>query len=170
MRHHLAWVGFLCLTVACGCSKDAPPPPSADEEKIVRERFAELQSAIKSGDADKLWAMLDKRSQTDADRIAQGIRTSYEKASNEEKAEQEKALGLTGAELTTLTGKGFLKAGPFHKKYHELPDGQIEKVVVGKEGATVHFLEPDGDKEKAAFVRQDGQWKAWLTMPKADNK
>lgn len=172
MRHPFRCVGLLCLVVALGCSKEAErtatpsPASSPDEEKAVREKFAELQSAIQGRDSEKLWALLEKRSQADAERTAQEVRANYEKASPQEKSAQEKTLGLTSAELAGLTGKGFLKTNAFHKKYHELPEGKIERVVLGKDGATVHFLEPDGDKEKVIFVRQDGEWKVWLTMPK----
>jgi hypothetical protein len=37
-------------------------------------------------------------------------------------------------------------------------------VDIPGENATVYFLDEEGDKEKAIFLRQDGQWKTWLTM------
>jgi hypothetical protein len=37
-------------------------------------------------------------------------------------------------------------------------------VDIQGDNATVYYLEWDGDKEKAIFVRQQGEWKAWLTM------
>jgi hypothetical protein len=154
------------MAVALGCSKTTERPP-ADEEGAVRERFSELQTALRSRDAEKLWMLLDSRSQADAERAAKAIQTAYTQANPEEKAEQEKDLGLTKAELTGLTGKGFLKTKRFQKKYHEVPDGKIDKVVIQGDSATIYFLEPDGDKEKAILVRQDGLWKVWLTMPKA---
>src|SRR5262249_10480366 len=102
---------------------------------------------------------------TDADRAAKSVQAAYAKASSEEKAELEKSLGLNGAELAGLMGKGFLKTKRFQGKYHDLPGSTIEKVVIQGASATVHYLERDGDKEKAILVRQDGQWKVWLTMP-----
>jgi hypothetical protein len=136
-----------------------------DEEAAVREKFAELQAAIKDHDSDKLWALLDARSRADAERAAKDIQTAHAQAGAEEKTKQEESLGLNGDELAKLTGMGFLKSKRFHGKYHELPDSQIEKVVVQEDSATIHYLEPDGDKEKAILVRQGGQWKVWLTMP-----
>jgi hypothetical protein len=68
--------------------------------------------------------------------------------------------------LAKLDGKGFLKTKRFQKKYHEIPEGKIDKVDIQGESATIYFLDDEGDKEKAIFLRQDGQWKAWLTMPK----
>jgi hypothetical protein len=156
--------GILCVALVLGCSK-APDSSPAEEEGAVRAQFAALQAALKGGDPDKLWMLLDSKSQADAERAAKTIQTTYGKASAEEKAEQEKALGLTGPELAGLTGKGFLKTKRFQRKYHDLPDSTIEKVLIQGESATVHYLESDGDKEKAIFVRQDGKWKAWLTMP-----
>jgi hypothetical protein len=94
------------------------------------------------------------------------MQTAHGGAGAEEKAKQEAALGLPGAELTGLTGKGFLKTKRFQRKYHELPDSTIEKVTVQGNNATAYYLEPDGDKEKLLLVRQEGQWKVWLAMPK----
>ena len=132
----------------------------------MREQFAELQSALKNRDTDKLWTLLDSKSRADAERAAKDIQTAHAKATTEEKTRQEEALGLTAAELAGLTGKGFLKTKRFQKKYHELPDGKIEKIVIQGDSATVYYIEADGDKEKAILVRQDGRWKVWLTMPR----
>ena len=162
----LSWTNFLCMAVVLGCSSKPSDRPATDEEGAVREKFAELQSAIKSRDAEELWALLNDRSRADAERAAKAIQTAYNQAGAEEKAKQEEALGLSGTELAGLNGKGFLKTKRFQKKYHEVPDGKIDKVVIQRESATVYFLEPDGDKEKAILVRQDGQWKVWFTMPK----
>jgi hypothetical protein len=152
---------------AVGCSsRPTGGPPAADQEAEVRAAFAELQAALGARDADKLWALLDGKSQADAEREARGIQASYAKAGAEERAKQEGALGLTGPELAGLTGKGFLKTKRFHGRYHEVPDSEIEKVAVEGENATVYYLEPDGDKEKLILVRREGRWKAWLTMPR----
>jgi hypothetical protein len=163
----LGWASLLCMVVTLGCSsKPGDHPPSADEEGAVRQKFAELRSAIKTRDAEKLWELLDDRSRADAERTAKNIQIAYNQAGAEEKAKQEEALGLSGTELAKLDGKGFLKTKRFQKKYHDLPDGKIDKVDIQGENATVYFLDEEGDNEKAVFVRQDGQWKAWLTMPK----
>jgi hypothetical protein len=68
--------------------------------------------------------------------------------------------------LIGLTGIGFLKTKRFEQKYDELPDSIIDKVVVQGNSATIHYHEADGDREKAILVRQNGEWKAWLTMPR----
>ncbi|HEY7331159.1 MAG TPA: hypothetical protein VH592_26220 [Gemmataceae bacterium] len=155
------------MSVVLGCATKPNEQPSASEEGAVREKFAELQSVIKENNNEKLWAMLDTRSQADAEKAAKDIQTAYKQAGAEEKTKQEEALGLKGMEIAELNGKSFLKTKRFQKKYDEVPEGKIENVVVQGESATIHFLEPDGDKEKAILVRQDGQWKVWLTMPKA---
>jgi hypothetical protein len=164
-NNRLQYVGLLVMALAVGCSK-APERPAAGEEEAARKTFAELQSAIKSQDADKLWMLLDSKSQADAERAAKDIQTAHRTASAEEKSKQEESLGMPGAELTGLTGKGFFKTKRFQKKYHEFPESSIEKIVVQGDNAAVHFLEPDGDHEKMIFVRKDGQWKAWLPLPK----
>lgn len=167
---HLNWASLVCMSVVFGCATKPTEQPAANEEGAVREKFAELQSAIKEGDTERLWAMLDARSRADAEKAAKEIQTTYNQAGAEEKAKQEEALGLKGPELAELNGKGFLKTKRFQKKYDEVPEGKIENVVMQGDSATIHFLEPDGDKEKAILVRQDGQWKVWLTMPKAKKR
>jgi hypothetical protein len=166
IRRRLALSVVLFGTLAAGCSGTVPQPTAnSNEEAQVRERFQELQATLQSADADKLWRMLDRRSQTDADRVAKSIQTAYAGATSQEKGNLEETLGLTAAELATLSGKGYLKSKRFRRKYEELPLGKIDKVVIQEGKATVYFDEPDGDKEKAYFIREDGQWNAWLTMP-----
>jgi hypothetical protein len=161
------WTGLLLIALTGGCSPKPADNLPTDQEGPVREKVAELQATLKSGDSDKLWALLSAKSQADAERAASAIKTAYTKATTqEEKTKQEEATGLTGTELAGLKGKGFLKTKRFQKKYHELPDSKIEKVTVEKGSATVHYLEPDGDNEKLILLHEDGQWKAWLTMPK----
>jgi hypothetical protein len=153
------------VVAALGCSK-APDALPADEESAVRAQFVAVQGALNSGDADQLWMLLDSKSRADAERAAKAVRATYAKASPAEKAEQEKSLGLSGSELAGLTGRGYLKTRRFEGKYHDMPGSSVEKVVVQGDSATVHYLESDGDHEKAVFVRQDGQWRAWLPMPR----
>jgi hypothetical protein len=160
------WVGFLFVAFGGGCSTKPADRPADDDERVVRRTFAELQSAIKNHDADKLWGLMDSKSRAEAEKTAKDIQAARAKASAEEKAKQEEALGLTETELAELTGRGILKSKRFQNKYHELPESQIEKVAVQADNATVHYLEPDGDHEKMILVRQEGQWKVWLAMPR----
>jgi hypothetical protein len=165
-----SWVGLWFVALAGGCSTKPTARPTSDEEGAVRGTFADLQAAIKNHDADKLWAMLDGKSQAEAEKTVKDLQAAHAKASAEEKAKQEEALGVTGADLAGLTGRGFVKTKRFQNKYHELPDSKAEKVVVQGDNATVHYLEPDGDHEKMILVRQDGQWKVWLAMPKLSKR
>ena len=163
----VSWAGLLLMVSAGGCANpqttEAPP---ADPDASVRQRFAELQAVLKSGDADKLWELLADRSRADAERVAKDIQQTYAKAGPEAKAKQEKELGLPGTELAGLTGKGTLKTKLFRKRYDEVPDSKIEKVEVHGDNATLYYLEPDGENEKLIFLRQEGQWKVWLTVPR----
>jgi hypothetical protein len=159
----------LLLALAVGCSSPTTSLPAADEEGAVRAQFAALQSAIKAGDVDKLWMMLVRHSIIEAERAAMDIQNAYAKAGKEEKAKQEAELGLAGAELAGLRGKGLLKTKGVQGKFHELPDSTIEKVAVKGDYATVNYLEPDGAKEELILFRQDDQWKVWLEMPKVSN-
>jgi hypothetical protein len=153
----------LGLTVGCSAPPSASQPKGDDQ---VQEAFAAFQAAMKARDADKLWALLDSESQADAERAAQGIKTAYEKASAEDKAQQEKALGLSGAELASLSGRGFLKSKRFLGKYDEIVESKLDKVTVQGDSATAAYTEADGDKEKLTLVRQDGRWKVSVPMPR----
>jgi hypothetical protein len=157
---------ILILLLAAGCSPNTNRPTTADEAS-VRDAFTAFQAALKAEDADKLWALLDSDSQADAGRAAEAIQAAYRKASPEAKAEQEKSLGLAAKDLTGLDGKGFLKTLRFKGKYEEVADSQIEKISVQGDRATVAYIEPDGDHEKLTLVRQDGQWRVSVPMPKA---
>lgn len=176
----MRWTNRWSLTVAllgslaAGCSgppAPAPKPAAArTAETEVRGRFEELQAAFKAGDTDKLWAMLDPKSQADAEQAAKAVQAAYTVGKPEEKAKVEESLGLSAAELAVLSGKTYLRTKRFRGKFHELPESKIDKVTVQDDKATVYFDEPDGDKEKAIFLRQDGTWKVWLTIPKMSSK
>jgi hypothetical protein len=169
MRHSATRIIHLILlgSLAAGCTKPAASNAPKGEDEPVRQTFAALQAALKAKDADKLWALLDSESQADAERAAKAVQEAYTKAPPEAKTEQEKALGLPGAERSGLTGKGFLKTKRFLGKYDEVSESKIDKVTVQGDSATVNYTEPDGDKEKLSLVRQSGQWKVSLPMPKA---
>jgi predicted nucleic acid-binding Zn-ribbon protein len=162
----LAWLTCFCAAFAFGCSKTTDAAPSGDESR-VRETFTALQAAMKARDADKLWKLLDSESQADAERAAKAVQAAYAKADAKEKSEQDEALGLPGDQLAGLTAVGFLKTKRFHGKYDELSDSKIDKVTVQGDKAAVAYTELDGDKEKVSLVRQDGQWRVSLPMPKA---
>jgi hypothetical protein len=162
----LAWLVIGCALLVLGCSKTTDVS-SGGEEGRARETFIALQAALKAHDADKLWKLLDSESQDDAERAAKAVQAAYAKADANEKSEQEKALGVPGEQLAALNGSGFLKTKRFHGKYDELSESKIDQVTVQGDKATVAYTEPDGDKEKASLVRQGGQWKVSLSMPKA---
>src|SRR5262249_1869299 len=132
----------------------------------VRKTFAELQAAVKAKDADKLWALLSTKSREDAERVAKTVREAYAKSDASEKGKQEKVTGLSGTELKELTGKGYLRSEAFQRRYHDLPGSTVERLVVTGDNATVYYLETDGDKEKCIFLRQDGRWLAWISIPR----
>ena len=154
---------FLVFTPGCSKTTDIAP---GSVEGPVRESFAALQAALKTRDGDKLWKLLDSESRAEAERAAKAVQATYAKADPTEKSDQEKALGLAGTQLAALTAADFLKSKRFHGKYEELSESKIDKVTIQADKATVAYTEPDGDKEKVNFVREDGQWKVSLPMPK----
>lgn len=147
-----------------GCAGPGVSSHSGEEEK-VRQAFAAFQQALKAGDANKLWSLLDAESQADADRVAQTIRDAFARAGPAGQADFEKRLGLPGADLASLNGEGYLKTRRFLGKYDELAQGKVTQVTVQGEQATVNYVEPDGDKERLTLVRQGGQWKLSVPMP-----
>jgi hypothetical protein len=163
-------VGLAALTAGCG-EQPAPPPASAKAaaaaaEAQVREAFARLQTAIKARDAAKVWALLDKPSREEAERAAQETRTAYDKAAPQERTRQAQKLGVSEDELAKLSGRGSLKTHIFWDKFGEFEEGVVDRVSVDSTGASVYLHMPDGDKEKLAFVQEDGVWKVGLKMPK----
>jgi hypothetical protein len=154
------------LLAACGCPKSGSGPTAGPDEEAAKSAFASFQEAMKARDGEKIFALLDSESQADAERAARSVRDAYAKATPAEKAETEKAMGLSAAELAGLDAKGFLKSKRFHGKYDEIADGKFEKATVQGDLATVAYLEEDGDKEKLPLARQGGGWKVSLPMPK----
>ena len=51
--------------------------------------------------------------------------------------------------------------------YDEVPGSMIDKVTPEGDSATVFYTEEDRDKKRLKLVRQNGQWKVSLPMPKA---
>jgi hypothetical protein len=163
----LRWLAVIAFVVpAVGCSK--PPASSAADsaEADVRAVVTALQAAIKDKDADRLWALLDSKSQTEADQAAVAVQGKYKLAGAAGKPALEKEYGLPGKDLEKLDGPGYLRTAPFWKKYHELSDADITQVTVVGKKATVYYTEKDGDKEKFDLAQRDGKWKAQLTIPK----
>jgi hypothetical protein len=149
--------------ILAGCSG---PATGGKDEEAVRAAFVALQGAIKEKDAEKIWAILDKDSQADAERVAKAVREAFAKATAEEKTKSEKELGLKGDELAALKGVDFLKTKRFLGKYDEIAGSKIDKVTAQGDTGTVNYTEPDNDKEKLTFSKQGGSWKVSLAMPR----
>jgi hypothetical protein len=164
------WTMTAILFLLAGCSPpadSAAPTKSAKGEEEARSTFVAFQEALKAKDANKLWSLLDSDSRADAERKAKSVRDAYAKANAKERAEQEKTLGLAGAELKLLQGGGFLKSKRFlgYNKYNEIPGCKIDKIDVKGDKAVVHYIEDDGDKETLKLVREEGKWKVVAPMP-----
>ena len=136
-------------------------------EDDIRQAFVSLQKAIKARDGDKIWGLIDSDSQSDANRAAKAVQAAFSKAGDKDKAEFEKKYGLTLKELADMNGKLFIKSNRFHGKYHEIPGSKLDAVKVKGDTARINYTEEDGDKEKLSLVRQKGQWKFIIPMPKA---
>ena len=158
------WLTVILLTAGVTGFFEMPRLRAADKDDVT-EAFKAFQAALKAKDAAKVYGLLDSASQKAADRSAGLIRAAYAKASDDQKAKMEKALGLAGAELAKLTGEGFLKTKRFQGKYDEVPGSKVEKVTVQGNRATVFYIEPDQDHEKLQLNKQQGKWKVSAPMP-----
>jgi hypothetical protein len=149
------------LVAAAGCSAS-----KGDEEERVREAFSAFQSAVNDRDGDKLWALLDKDSQGQAERAARTLRENHGRADAAGKEKQAKILDVPSDQMASLTGAGFLKTQVFYQKYHEVPGSTITRVAIEGDRATVYYREADGDNEQFSLTRgPDGRWRASVAMP-----
>jgi hypothetical protein len=132
----------------------------ADEDR-AKETFVALQGAIKAGDADKMWALLDATTQKAVEKTATAAAAEYDNAKAEGKTQLEKLFGLSAEEFGKLNAepKLYLKSKRLPNKWRELPGSKIDKVTVSGDKATLNYTEDDGDKEKLELVKQDGKWK-----------
>jgi hypothetical protein len=152
------------ILVALGCAGSTatnPAPAAASPDEQVKAAFATLQQALKERDADKIWDLLDKYSQQDADTFAAEWKKKLTGADPEE---IKKKMGIGPDELAKLTGKTFLKTDAFYGK--EIRDiASVKEVLDVKEGTVFYADEASKDqREHVKFVKQDGKWKAKLPM------
>ena len=67
-----------------------------------------------------------------------------------------------------MNGKIYVKSKSFYTgEVDELPDSKVDKVVLTGSSGIVHYTEEKGDKEKLPVVREQGQWKFAVPVPKA---
>lgn len=159
--------GAMLVCILAGCTKGPETHrKGASAEPEVRAAFAQLQAHIQAHHADKLWAMLSRKSHADAEAVAKKLRDAYEKGGLGDKKKLEETLGLSSMELAKVTGLGFLASKRFRDRYGEIAQSKVAKVTTEVDTATVYWDDPDGEREKTLFLHEDGQWKAWLTMPK----
>jgi len=163
-------IGLSALIV--GCNTSPPANKSGDSSKKgddeIKQAFGSLQAAIKAKDADKVWDLLAKDSQQDTEREAKSVKEAFAKFSNDEKNAYEKKTALSAKDIAELNGKAYVKSKMFFVgDVDELPDSKLDKVVLSGDSGTVHYTEEKGEKEKLAVVREQGQWKFALTIPKA---
>jgi hypothetical protein len=156
---------LVLLLASCASSEKAANKKDSGQEQAVRQTFTAFQDAVKAKDGAKLWDLLAKESQGDAEQKAKEIAAAYQKATPEGKAEQEKALGLSADELAKLSAPAYLKSNRFYGANHEVPGSKIDSVSMQGDEATVSYIEEDGDKVKLSFVREGDKWKAVVKMP-----
>jgi hypothetical protein len=184
MRLKLLSLSIVLAGLLCGCTgggtsgkktnekaaensddKKGGSPKNAEDE--VQKSFTALQKAIKDKDADKVWDLLVKDRQTDADREAKAARETYDKLPEKDRAGFEKKMALTGDQFAKMTGKVYLRSAKFHGKTHEIPDSKVEKITVSGDSGTLKYVEEDGDKISVNVAKETGGWKFDLAIPRA---
>jgi hypothetical protein len=133
----------------------------AADEDDVKAAFKDFQQALKAGDPEKIWPLMDKASQDEAEKNAKTLRDGYAKADAKKKTEIEKAMGLSADEMAKLNGKLYTKSKRFlgKKPYDEIPTSKLDKVTINGDKATINYVEADGDKVEIVAIRQDRKWK-----------
>jgi hypothetical protein len=132
-----AW-GLAVLLALAGCAPTHTGPAAGGDEAAVRDAFAALKGALAERDGDRLRDLLD------ADTLAAAERSG-------------KALKVSASD--------YLKSDHFRGLLEEVPGGQVKKVTIQGDRATVVYDEGDGDDEKLLFVREGGRWKASVPIP-----
>jgi hypothetical protein len=160
------WPAAVMAAVALALLAQDTRSGQGKAEDEVKDAFVQLQGAIKAKDPAKIWPLLDSATQADAERTAKIMKGVYSKADAKGKAKQEAAFGLSADDFAKLDTQMLLRSKPFKTKYDEIADSKITGITVQGDTATLNYLEPDGDKEKLTYTRQDGKWKAAMQMPK----
>ena len=180
MRWQILAVNVLFSASLIGCGSSTPankpvatkPVESAkDNDEQIKQAFGNLQAAIKAKDGDKVWGLMAKDARDDAEREAKVMKESFGKLTGDDKAGYEKKVGLSAAELAAITGKAYVKSKTFYSgEVDELPDSKMDKIVMTGDTGILHYIEEKGDKEKLPVVREEGQWRFAVPVPKAVSK
>lgn len=153
-------IGLLIFAAGCGRL-----PSTADNDQAgVQQAFISFQAALKSEDVDKMWAMLDAKSQEAAEVIARELQEEMADGDKTRKSDREKTWGLSAAELTEGKAANLFKSKPFLARFSELPDSKIVKIAARGDHGDVLFHEPSGDKEYLSLTREKGRWKVTVIL------
>jgi hypothetical protein len=154
------------LVLVFGVLAMAPALAHADDEADAKAAFVSFQAALKAGDADKIWPLLDTTTQQAVEKAAGSLAAEYDKGSATTKGQLETLFGLSAEEFGKLktTPKLYVKSKRFLKLWHEVPDSKVTQTSVDGDKATVKYTEEDGDKEKMDLSKQGGKWK--IVLPK----
>lgn len=138
----------------------------------MRQAFADLQTAVRERNGDKLYDLLSSDRRSDADRLAGVVKETYAQADDQHKQDlARKKIGLPAAKLQALDGKRFLESDLFYNsdEHDEIPDvKQLDKVEVKADTAKVYYPDPDNPKAttQRRLVREENRWRFDLSMPR----
>ncbi len=175
MRHGVRWGGaVLLVAVAIGCTRGPSGTQREKDEAVIRERFADLQAALKGLQANpydaharKVFDLLHTDTQQNADRTAKSVSDQYARADDAAKAKIGAALGVSGADFQRLSGLDYLRGKVFLNAYQAVADSKLDKITFERDKAWAHYQETGGahDSGKVEFAQQDRQWKIILPIP-----
>jgi hypothetical protein len=168
---------FLIVAGFVGCGT-GPSDPAADKsseagrkkfEAEVTKAFADLQAAAQAKDADKLWDLIDKTTQDNAEAEAKRVKQVYANLAANDKMGYEKKLGLSAQELAEPSGKLYLKSIPFYSQaLAKIPGSTIDKLEhTAVQTAIVYYGQPGGSVSKLDLFHQHSGWKFVVPVPKA---
>ncbi len=165
-----AWLlGPVLLLSGCGKPSSTAPAPggpaaASGEEKQVTAALNTLQLALQSRDPERIWPLLDTKTQQDAEAAARAWKKAYADA---DVTELSQTLGIGRGELEKLTGRNFAQTSVFYEKGIDTlaHSSKVDAIKVEGDQATVDYREPKGDAKSVTFHREGGKWKARLSMP-----
>jgi len=173
VRRACCWllVGLSLAPAGCATTKKQKSREAVEAE--VTESFVRLQAAIdelRKGETENLWDLLAERSVDEATKKAKAFRADFAKRDKEEQEEIAQELGATADEIRDkLSPYGYfrIQRNKIYERYLMVVAAEVDHVKLAGDEATVYYVadETNRDKKPIDFVREDGRWRAILSIP-----
>ena len=167
------WLLIGLLVLPAGCTPTKKKKKAEAVEAEVAESFGRLQEAIadlQKRQTEKLWDILSEKSQDDAARRAKAFRADFARRDKEEQVTIAQQLSATVEEIRDkLNGFGYvrMKHETIYDRYWMMVAAVVDHVRLHGDEATVYYKPDDSERDMKSvdFVREDGQWRAILSIP-----